>query len=139
MLLGRGKVRVMIRGRNGFTLPEVLIVVVIIGVLSALIIPRFAAQPERAKAAEAAGILGAIRQGEMAYKLDTGSYLSTPADAVGWAKLGLDSPDSANWTYTIDSGGNGTATRKVGTSVNKTILLSIAGVWGGDHPNVPSN
>ena len=131
----------MMRMKNGFTLTEVLIVVVIIGVLAALTIPRFSAQPEKANAAEAAGILGAIRQGEMAYKLDTGSISATPIDATGWAKLGLDNPNTTKWVYTIDAGtAEVVATKQIDPNSSKTIKLSIlTGTWGGDHPNVPSN
>ncbi|MBU9888430.1 MAG: prepilin-type N-terminal cleavage/methylation domain-containing protein [Candidatus Omnitrophica bacterium] len=126
----------MIGKKNGFTLTEVLMVVVIIGVLSSLIIPRFTAQPERANAAEAAGILGAIRQGELAYRLDTGVYLA-PGN---WALLGLDNPNSAKWTYTVDSGsGAATAERQGGTYDGDTITLSITGQWSGSHPFVPTN
>ena len=135
----------MVRVRNGYTLAEVLVVVVIIGVLATLLIPRFTAQPERANAAEAAGFLGSIRQGEMAYRLDTGLYLA-PADATDWAKLGLDTPTSTKWSYSVVGGdpatagtGTATATRLTGTYVTKTISLSIAGGWTGDHPYVPSN
>lgn len=128
------------RSTCGFTLSEILIVIAIIATLACITIPRFSAQTERARAAEAAGILGAIRQGEMAYKLDTGSYLATPADAVGWAKLGLDNPNTSKWVYTIDGGtGTSTATKQVNPNATTTITLTATGTWGGTHPNVPSN
>lgn len=128
----------MIRKKNGFTLTEVLMVVVIIGTLSALIIPRFTAQPERAHAAEAAGILGAIRQGELAYRLDTGNYY-VPGN---WALLGLDDPNISNkWVYSVDASGTAIATRQNASADynGETIELSIAGVWGGSHDFVPRN
>ena len=46
--------------QKGFTLIEVLIVVVILGVLAALIIPRFLNAPEKAIVAEANQLLGSL-------------------------------------------------------------------------------
>jgi len=135
----------MMRLKNGYTLTEVLMVVVIIGVLASMLMPRFMAQPERAAVAEASGFLGSIRQGEMAYRLDTNLYLS-PSAASDWAKLGLDAPSGTKWTYTVVGGdpataGTGTATAKrVGGDYDgKTVTLAIDGTWGGDHTLKPSN
>ena len=132
----------MLQKKSGFTLAEVLMVVVVIGVLSALIIPRLSKTPEKAVAAEGAGILQSIRQAEIAYHFDAGAYLS-PANAGDWAKLGLDNPNAGTpkFTYAVDGGtGTATATRSGGgTYGGTTILLTIAGVWDGTHPHIPSN
>ena len=128
--------------KNGYTLTEILMVVIILAILASMTLPRLASQTEKANVSEGAGILGAIRQGEMAYRLDTGSYLS-PASDADWAKLGLDNPNTGTpkFTYSVDGAGTGTATRAAdaGSYAGKTVTLTITGTWGGDHPNVPSN
>ena len=131
----------MIRWKNGYTLAEVLMVVVVIGVLAAMIIPRLSKSPEKAVAAEAAGILQSIRQAEIGYHFDAGSYLS-PVNAGDWAKLGLDDPNTGTkFTYAVDGTGTVTATRTGGgTYTGDTITLAVDGTWGGrDYPNIPSN
>lgn len=52
-----------LKSQKGFTLIEVLIVVVIIGVLAALIVPRMTGQMEKAKVAEATQMLSVMIRG----------------------------------------------------------------------------
>ena len=59
----------MIKRKKGFTLTEVLVVVVILGILAGLILPRFFGQSERAVVSEAVGMLSAVRQAEASYFL----------------------------------------------------------------------
>ena len=119
--------------KKGFTLAEVLIVVVIIGVLAALIIPRFTGQSERAVVAEAVSMLSAIRQAEEAYNLGNGSYTND------LNLLDINIPGGIKFGYGVDGGGNGTATRSSGIYSGTTITLTITGTWGGTHPFRPTN
>ncbi len=117
---------------KGFTLIEVLIVVVIIAVMAALIVPRMSAQRERGIVAEATQTLSAIRQSQEAYYLENGSY------ANNINLLALDIPVAAEWAFTTASSGTSTATRASGKpNENTNITLSAAGVWGGTHPMKP--
>ena len=59
---------------NGFTLTEVMIVVVIVGSLSALAIPKFINQMNRMKAQEAAPFMQAIYVAQKDYYRDNQSY-----------------------------------------------------------------
>ena len=63
--------------RNGFTLIEIMIVVVIIGILSALAIPRFTKASMRSKISEARLILRSIYQAAMIYYQENGCYPGT--------------------------------------------------------------
>lgn len=62
--------------KSGFTLLEILIVVVIIGILAGLAIPKFNKSIESAKGKEAYVNLQLILTAEKMYYLDYGSYTS---------------------------------------------------------------
>jgi len=61
--------------KKGFTLVELLIVVIIIGILATIAMPQYQRFVERSRAAEANTILGAIRNAEEVYKIDNAKYL----------------------------------------------------------------
>lgn len=93
-----------LRDRKGFTLIEVLIVVVIIGILASLILPRMLAQTDKARAAEAIQILGAVSRAQMAYADAKGSYLAAGCTAAlggdaGWINLGLGNCQPGQFDY----------------------------------------
>ena len=75
-----------LRNSKGFTLIELMIVVVIIGILAALAIPRFTQASARAKEKEADGILKQIYTLENAYYANNGVWATTNTDlqTVGW-------------------------------------------------------
>jgi len=75
-----------LRNSKGFTLIELMIVVVIIGILAALAIPRFTQASARAKEKEADGILKQIYTLQNAYYANNGTYAASDADlkTVGW-------------------------------------------------------
>jgi len=54
--------------KKGFTLLELLIVIIIVGVLATLALPNFLRGVERARWAEAKSILGALRGAQIRYK-----------------------------------------------------------------------
>jgi prepilin-type N-terminal cleavage/methylation domain-containing protein len=62
------------RDSTGFTLIELMIVVVIIGILAALAIPRFMAASTKSKQSEAKLILKQIYEMERAYHVEYGTY-----------------------------------------------------------------
>ena len=66
--------------RAGFTLVELAVVIVIIGVLAAFAVPRFRASVERSKAAEAFNYLSAIQAAMERYHARQGTYAADVND-----------------------------------------------------------
>ena len=66
-----------IRNQRGFTLIELMVVIVILGVLAGLIIPRIMGRPEEARRMKARVQIESIETALKLYKLDNGSYPST--------------------------------------------------------------
>jgi prepilin-type N-terminal cleavage/methylation domain-containing protein len=67
--------------RSGFTLMELMTVVVIVGVLSAMAVPTFSNYIYKSRTAEATEFLGVIRLREEAYRAEFGLYCPTLAVA----------------------------------------------------------
>ena len=65
------------RVEHGFTLIEILIVIVILGILAGLIVPRIMGRPEEARRMKARVQIESIETALKLYKLDNGLYPST--------------------------------------------------------------
>ncbi|MCD6487039.1 MAG: type II secretion system major pseudopilin GspG [Syntrophobacterales bacterium] len=61
----------------GFTLIELMVVIVILGILAGLIVPRIMSRPEEAKQAKAMIQIESLETTLKLYKLDNGNYPST--------------------------------------------------------------
>ena len=123
--------------KKGFTLLELIIVIIIIGVLATLGFTQYTKVVERGRIAEARAILGSLRTAQQAYYLERGFYATTLTD------LAVDAPTSAATThYFIYRASNvsATATRCSTGQACKTPLAVAAytitlnyagGTWGG--------
>lgn len=69
--------RAIVRSTSGFTLIEVLVVVVILGILAAIVVPNIMSKPGEARIAKAKTDIRAIEQALNLYRLDNGSYPTT--------------------------------------------------------------
>ncbi len=65
------------RNERGFTLIELMVVIVILGILAGLIVPRIMGRPEEARQAKARIQIESIETALKLYKLDNGSYPTT--------------------------------------------------------------
>lgn len=65
------------KSQQGFTLIEIMVVVVILGILAGLIVPKIMDKPEEAKRTKAEVQIKALEQALKFYKLDNGKYPTT--------------------------------------------------------------
>jgi len=63
--------------QQGFTLIEIMVVVVILGILAAIIVPRFLSRPDEAKVTKAKVDIKGLEETLGLFKLDNGFYPST--------------------------------------------------------------
>ncbi len=92
--------------QKGFTLIELMIVVVIIGILAALAVPRFMTATTKSKQSEVKGILKQIYTMERTYRQQNNTYwgqgtTASAAAAGAFAIIGVEIPLSAIYTYNI--------------------------------------
>ncbi len=138
------------KNKKGFTLVELLIVIVILGIIAALVLPKLLSQPEKARVAEAANILGIMsRTLSSNEQLRPGQWPNisgaTYDQATMGNQLGLAAqPDTTNWHFSSPSVGNVIATRQnvnnppntgvpgaLGNCNGETITLSSGGAFTG--------
>lgn len=90
------------RAESGFTLMELMIVVVIVGVLSAVAIPTFTSYIYKSRTTEATSFLAEIRQRQESYRAEFNQYanVATPNPAVlptGGERTGWGAPPPVGW------------------------------------------
>lgn len=79
---------------RGFTLLELLVVILIIGLLTGIVGPRLLGQVSKSETTAAVAQLDAIDKALQAYRFDTGRY---PTTAQGLAALVTQPADEARW------------------------------------------
>ena len=79
---------------RGFTLLELLVVVLIIGLLTGIVAPRFLGQLSRSEITTARAQLDALDKALQAYRLDTGRF---PSAAQGHKALSVQPTDEPRW------------------------------------------
>ena len=65
------------KSQSGFTLIEIMVVVVILGILAAVIVPRFLSRPDEAKVTKAKVDIKSLEEALGLFKLDNGFFPST--------------------------------------------------------------
>ena len=85
------------RKQRGFTLIEIMVVVVILGILAALVVPQVMNRPDQAKVTVAKGDIKAIGAALDMYKLDNYSYPSTQQGLDALVEKPSGNPQPKNW------------------------------------------
>ncbi|MGO8754338.1 MAG: type II secretion system major pseudopilin GspG [Gallionellaceae bacterium] len=85
------------RPMQGFTLIEVMVVIVILGILAALIVPKVMSRPDEARIVAAKQDIATIVQALKLYKLDNMVYPTTEQGLQALVKKPTLPPEPPNW------------------------------------------
>jgi len=129
-------------GQRGFTLIEIMVVVVIIGILAALVGPKLFGQVDRARIAAAKAEISTIENAMKFYRLDNFVYPSSEQGIEALVTKPND-PSVKNWNpggylerLPTDPWGNPYLYRNPGTQGEIDVLtLGADGVEGGEANN----
>jgi general secretion pathway protein G len=83
---------------RGFTLIELMVVVVILGILAAVVVPRVMDRPEQARISATKNNIRAIRSALDMYKLDNHYYPTTDQGLEALVQRPDGQPQPPNWT-----------------------------------------
>jgi len=83
--------------RLGFTLLEIMVVVVILGVLAALVVPKIISRPDEARAVAARQDVASLMQALKLYRLDNQRYPSTEQGLQALVARPASAPLAPSW------------------------------------------
>ena len=86
----------------GFTLIEIMVVIVILGVLAALVVPRVMNRPDEARVVAAKQDVASIMQALKLYRLDNQRYPSTEQGLQALVVRPTTEPPADNWKAYLD-------------------------------------
>ena len=85
------------RRQSGFTLLEVMVVIVILGILAALVVPRIVSRPDEARIIAAKQDIASLQQALKLYRLDNQRYPTTEQGLQALLVKPTTTPIPANW------------------------------------------
>lgn len=90
--------------KKAFTLVETLMVLVILGILSAFLLPGYEKIKKRAEYRETTGLLNLVRAGAKYYDLKYGINHLSAGGTAAWPAMRVNEPTDAKLTYVIVAG-----------------------------------
>ena len=84
-------------GHAGFTLIEIMVVVVILGILASLVVPRVMSRPDEARQVTARQDVKSIAAALQLYRLDNYAYPSTVQGLAALVEAPAGEPPAPNW------------------------------------------
>ena len=88
---------VSVRRRSGFTLLELVVVIIVLGLLAGLVAPQIIGRLSEAKSTTARTQVELLSVGRDGYRLDNGSYPTTEQGLAALREKPTRSPVPANW------------------------------------------
>ena len=83
--------------QSGFTLIEIMVVIVIIGILASVVVPRVMDNPDKARTAKAKHDIQALESALDIYRLDNFTYPTTDQGLEALVQKPGGSPEPKNW------------------------------------------
>ncbi len=83
--------------QKGFSLIEIMVVVVILGILASIVVPKIMSRPDEARAIKAKQDILSIQEALDLYKLDNGFYPSSDQGLNALVQKPTDAPLPSNW------------------------------------------
>ncbi|KTC78258.1 GspG family T2SS major pseudopilin variant LspG [Legionella brunensis] len=89
--------------QSGFSLIEIMVVVVILGILASIVVPKIISRPDEARVVKAKQDVLAIQNALDLYKLDNGIYPSTDQGLIALVEKPTSNPTPRDWKQYLQS------------------------------------
>jgi len=89
--------------QKGFSLIEIMVVVVILGILASIVVPKIISRPDEARAVKAKQDVLSIQNALDLYRLDNGFYPSTDQGIVALVEKPSSNPEPRDWKQYLKS------------------------------------
>ncbi len=89
--------------QSGFSLIEIMVVVVILGILASIVVPKIISRPDEARVVKAKQDVLAIQSALELYKLDNGVYPSTDQGLIALVEKPNTNPTPRDWKQYLKS------------------------------------